>query len=228
MIEKKTNLFDAIAQIVKLVQQNVENFTKVAVVRVVNDDGSYDVELISPTFDLNVQNDTYVLYSVQNVTDKTINVNSYVYLSAISKRVFVIIGALDVNSIDFTSTDTINITGVALTTKLSDVYNIKDVDDNILISITPDAITNTIKEYTVNADTIALNGNNGGKIEVTDKVDLSNQVASLKDILSDLVTTLTSNVVPDCTLVAPYGAGTGSVLASDLIQLTTKINGLLK
>ena len=121
MIEKKTNLFDAIAQIVKLVQQNVENFTKVAVVRVVNDDGSYDVELISPTFDLNVQNDTYVLYSVQNVTDKTINVNSYVYLSAISKRVFVIIGALDVNSIDFTSTDTINITGVALTTKLSDV-----------------------------------------------------------------------------------------------------------
>jgi hypothetical protein len=228
MIEKKSNLFDAIAQIVKLVQQNVENFTKVAVVRVANDDGSYDVELISPYFELGTTNDTYMLHSVQNVTDKTINVSSYVYLSAISKRLFVIIGALDVNDIGLYSSDTITLSGVTVTTKLSDVYNIVDIDNNILIGITPDKIQNTIKEYAVTADTIDLKGNNGGQITIGDKIELKNQVASLKDLFADLVDAINQNVVPDCTLVAPYGAGTGAALAAALTALTTKINGLLK
>jgi hypothetical protein len=227
MIEKKSNLFDAIAQIVKLVQQNVENFTKVAVVRVANDDGSYDVELISPYFDLNTQNDIYMLHSVQNVTDKTINISSYVYLSAISKRVFVIIGALDVNNITLYSSDTINISGTTLTTKLSETYNITDVDDNILIGITPDKIQNTIKEYVVTADTIDLKGNNGGQITIEDKIELKNQVASLKEILETINGSL-QKISIDLTALAAYGATQGVGVLTDYTQLVTKISGLLK
>lgn len=59
------------------------------------------------------------------------------------------------------------------------------------------------------------------------KIKIYNDITTLKTILSDLITTLNTNVVPDCTLVAPYGAATGTVLASDLIQITNKINSLL-
>jgi hypothetical protein len=221
IIERKTNLVDSIAQIVKMVQTNVENYTKIAVVRTVNDDDTYNVEVVSADFDLNKPDENNYMYSVHNVTHKKINTDSYVYMTAINRRVYVIFAALDQNDVDIKSTDTIKMDGQTITFKAEKELKITDKDDNLLLDITPDAVN-------ITADTIGLTGSNGGKIEVTDKVNLSNQVASLKDILSDLVTTLTTNVVPDCTLVPPYGSGTGSVLASDLIQLSVKINGLLK
>lgn len=59
------------------------------------------------------------------------------------------------------------------------------------------------------------------------KIKIYNDITDLKTILSDLITTLNTNAVPDLTLPPPYGAGTGIALAADLVTLTTKINALL-
>lgn len=67
-----------------------------------------------------------------------------------------------------------------------------------------------------------------GNVEISgSKINIYNSITDLKTILSDLITTLNTNAVPDLTLVAPYGAGTGPTLAIDLGLLQTKINALL-
>jgi hypothetical protein len=224
IVEKKNNLFEAITQIIKLYEETKSDnyYCSVGVIRTVNNEGeSYDVEFISDVFDWLNTNDTYILHDVVNICPNTVNVNSLVYLSYIEKNVPIIIAAKDLDTYTLFTSTSINLSGTTILNKIAESLTISDKDDKELIKIVPESITNT-------ADTITLTGNKGGKIEVTDKIALENQVASLKEILSDLITTLTSNVVPDCTLVPPYGSGTGSVLASDLIQITTKINGLLK
>lgn len=59
------------------------------------------------------------------------------------------------------------------------------------------------------------------------KIKIYNAITDMNTIMSDLVSTLTTNVVVDCALTPPFGAATGAVLAADLIQLQIKINALL-
>lgn len=69
---------------------------------------------------------------------------------------------------------------------------------------------------------IILDGGLSGMVEI------SNASASLYRILSDLIDTLTTNVVPDCTLPSPYGAATGPAFAADLRKIDTALKNLLK
>jgi hypothetical protein len=231
IVEKKNNLFEAITQIIKLYEETKSDnyYCSVGVIRTVNNEGeSYDVEFISDVFDWSKTNDTYILHDVVNICPNTINVNSLVYLSYIEKNVPIIIAAKDLDTHTLFASTSINLSGTTILNKIAESLTISDKDDKELVKIVPESITTTIKEYAVTADTIGLTGNKGASIAIEDSIEIKNSIASLKDLFSDLVSALNQNVVPDCTLVAPYGAGTGVALAAALTQLTTKINGLLK
>lgn len=183
IVEDKTNIYDAIIQIVQSHSTNVELYTRTGVVRGVNDDDTYDVELTNELFDFDVPNTDNYLYSVENVTENTIQLKSYVYVTYITNDIAVI-------------------------------FNSETNDEKIIYATNLASIGS--KELTFTSD-------DGGVIEVRDKIKIENNSYNLKELLGELITEIQKITVP-----TPSGTSGVPLNVASLSIINSKIKALLE
>lgn len=187
IIENKSNLYDSIVQIVNSANKDVNIYTRVGVVREIEDDGDeysidrvYTVELLNETFNFDTPNVENYLYEVENITDNKITDGTYVYLTYITNDYPVIFETKESDSKFFVATNLLEFSGATI-----DIHTGTESDPRTQILMDDIVTISSIEKIILNSD------ENGGLIKIE---DLTAKINELVDSVNSFVSTYNAHI----------------------------------